>query len=84
MRAHVQSAIAVIAVQFGLVGSIPAQAIVMPLAPVFITLGVAAQRRADRGPRRADNDDRILQCHFLPPPSGALNAHPSAMRRRGE
>ncbi|BBH69954.1 hypothetical protein ACTI_66390 [Actinoplanes sp. OR16] len=44
-------AVSVLAVQFGLVASVPAQAIVMPLAPVLVTLGVAAQCRADRGPR---------------------------------
>ncbi|MCY1141890.1 EAL domain-containing protein [Actinoplanes sp. Pm04-4] len=43
--------VSVLSVQFGLVASVPAQAIVMPLAPVFITLGVAAQVRADRGLR---------------------------------
>ncbi|MCM4075966.1 putative bifunctional diguanylate cyclase/phosphodiesterase [Paractinoplanes hotanensis] len=42
---------AVLAVQFGYLASVPAQAVVMPLAPVFITLGVAAQNRADRGLR---------------------------------
>ncbi|MFI5895185.1 putative bifunctional diguanylate cyclase/phosphodiesterase [Actinoplanes sp. NPDC051513] len=44
--------VAVLAVQFGYVASIPAQAIVMPLAPLLVTLGVAAQGRADRGLRR--------------------------------
>lgn len=43
---------AVLAVQFGHIASVPAQAVVMPLAPVLITLGVAAQNRADRGLRR--------------------------------
>jgi diguanylate cyclase (GGDEF)-like protein len=32
---------------------VPAQAVVMPLAPVLVTLGVAAQGRAGLGPRRA-------------------------------
>jgi diguanylate cyclase (GGDEF)-like protein len=45
-------AVAVLAVQFGYVATVPAQAIVMPLAPVLITLGVAVQTRADRGLRR--------------------------------
>ncbi|GAA0579065.1 bifunctional diguanylate cyclase/phosphodiesterase [Paractinoplanes ferrugineus] len=45
--------VAVLAVRFGYVASIPAQAIVMPLTPLLITLGVAAQGRADRAPRRA-------------------------------
>ncbi|MET0418761.1 MAG: GGDEF domain-containing protein [Actinoplanes sp.] len=44
-------AVAVLVVQFGFIASVPAQAIVMPLAPVFVTLGVAAQSRADRLPR---------------------------------
>ncbi|GAA2635292.1 hypothetical protein Adu01nite_28890 [Paractinoplanes durhamensis] len=44
-------AVAVLAVQFGYVATIPAQSIVMPLAPVLITLGVAVQGRADRGLR---------------------------------
>jgi diguanylate cyclase (GGDEF)-like protein len=44
--------VAVLAVQFGYIASVPAQAIVMPLAPVLLTLGVAAQGRADRGLRR--------------------------------
>ncbi|WP_436528884.1 putative bifunctional diguanylate cyclase/phosphodiesterase [Actinoplanes sp. HUAS TT8] len=43
---------AVLAVRFGLIGSVPAQAFVLPLAPLLITLGVAAQIRADRGARR--------------------------------
>ncbi|MFI1995467.1 putative bifunctional diguanylate cyclase/phosphodiesterase [Actinoplanes sp. NPDC020271] len=43
---------AVLAVQFGVAGSIPAQACVLPFAPLLITLGVAAQVRADHGLRR--------------------------------
>ncbi|MCO8275824.1 EAL domain-containing protein [Actinoplanes sp. TRM 88003] len=42
---------AVLAVQFGFLASVPAQAVVLPLAPLAITLGVAAQHRADRGLR---------------------------------
>jgi diguanylate cyclase (GGDEF)-like protein len=45
-------AVSVLAVQFGYIAGVPAQAIVMPLAPVLITLGVAAQSRAVHGPRR--------------------------------
>jgi diguanylate cyclase (GGDEF)-like protein len=45
-------AVSVLAVQFGYIAGVPAQAIVMPLAPVLVTLGVAAQRRADHGSRR--------------------------------
>jgi diguanylate cyclase (GGDEF)-like protein len=45
-------AVSVLAVQFGYIASIPAQAIVMPLAPVLIALGVAAQSRAVEGSRR--------------------------------
>lgn len=52
--------VAVLAVRFGYVAGIPAQAIVMPLTPVLVTLGVAAQWRADLGLRRD------------PAPSGAL------------
>ncbi|MFC7529362.1 putative bifunctional diguanylate cyclase/phosphodiesterase [Actinoplanes sp. GCM10030250] len=44
--------VAVLAVQFGYIASVPAQAIVMPLAPVLVTFGVAAQSRADHGLRR--------------------------------
>ncbi|WP_433293004.1 putative bifunctional diguanylate cyclase/phosphodiesterase [Actinoplanes sp. CA-030573] len=44
--------VAVLAVRFGYAGSIPAQAIVMPLAPLLVALGVAAQGRAGRRPRR--------------------------------
>jgi diguanylate cyclase (GGDEF)-like protein len=47
--------VAVLAVQFGYIAGVPAQAIVMPLAPVLVTLGVVAQGRADlrrRGPAR--------------------------------
>ncbi|MEV6305030.1 EAL domain-containing protein [Actinoplanes sp. NPDC051861] len=44
--------VSVLAVQFGYIASVPAQAIVMPLAPVLVTLGVAAQIRADQGLRR--------------------------------
>jgi diguanylate cyclase (GGDEF)-like protein len=44
--------VAVLAVQFGYIAGVPAQAVVMPLAPVLVTLGVAAQRRADLGLRR--------------------------------
>jgi len=44
--------VAVLAVRLGYFGSIPSQAIVMPLAPLLITLGVAAQGRAGREPRR--------------------------------
>ncbi|MFC4072295.1 putative bifunctional diguanylate cyclase/phosphodiesterase [Actinoplanes subglobosus] len=45
-------AVSVLAVQFGYIAGVPAQAIVMPLAPVLVTLGVEAQRRADHGPPR--------------------------------
>ncbi|MEU4235830.1 bifunctional diguanylate cyclase/phosphodiesterase [Actinoplanes sp. NPDC026619] len=44
--------VAVLAVQFGYIAVVPAQAIVMPLGPVLITLGVAVQARAARGLRR--------------------------------
>ncbi len=44
--------VAVLAVQFGYIATVPAQAIVMPLAPLLFTLGVAAQRRARRAPAR--------------------------------
>ncbi|MEV4281548.1 putative bifunctional diguanylate cyclase/phosphodiesterase [Actinoplanes xinjiangensis] len=45
-------AVSVLAVQFGYIASVPAQAVVMALAPVLVTLGVAAQIRADAGRRR--------------------------------
>jgi diguanylate cyclase (GGDEF)-like protein len=44
--------VAVIAVQFGYAAGVPAQAVVMPLAPVLVTAGVAAQWRTMLGPRR--------------------------------
>ncbi|ASW57158.1 hypothetical protein CIK06_27965 [Plantactinospora sp. KBS50] len=44
--------VAVLAVRFGYVAGIPAQAVVMPLTPVLVTLGVTAQWRADLGLRR--------------------------------
>ncbi|MBL7255336.1 bifunctional diguanylate cyclase/phosphodiesterase [Actinoplanes sp. LDG1-01] len=43
---------AVLAVQYGYLASVLAQAIFMPLCPLLVTLGVAAQQRADRGLRR--------------------------------
>lgn len=52
--------VAVLAVRFGYVAGIPAQAIVMPLAPVLVTLGVAAQSRADRGLRRDNGSSGVL------------------------
>lgn len=52
--------VAVLAVQFGYVAGIPAQAIVMPLTPVFATLGVAAQWRADLGLRRDPAPSGVL------------------------
>ncbi|MEV6931236.1 EAL domain-containing protein [Dactylosporangium sp. NPDC051485] len=48
----VAAAVAVLAVRFGYAGAVPAQAIVMPLAPVLATLGTAAQWRATSGARR--------------------------------
>ncbi|GAA2335646.1 bifunctional diguanylate cyclase/phosphodiesterase [Dactylosporangium salmoneum] len=47
----VAAAVSVLAVRFGYAGVVPAQAIVMPLAPVLATLGAAAQWRATTGPR---------------------------------
>ncbi|MFF5225404.1 putative bifunctional diguanylate cyclase/phosphodiesterase [Dactylosporangium sp. NPDC000521] len=44
--------VAVLAVRFGFVAAVPAQAVVMPLTPVLATLGVAAQWRANLGLRR--------------------------------
>ncbi|MEU0562013.1 EAL domain-containing protein [Dactylosporangium sp. NPDC006015] len=44
--------VAVLAVRFGLIAAVPAQAVVMPLTPVLATLGVAAQWRANLGLRR--------------------------------
>jgi diguanylate cyclase (GGDEF)-like protein len=43
--------VAVLAVQFGYAAAAPAPAIVLPLAPVLVTLAVAAQQRADSGRR---------------------------------
>jgi diguanylate cyclase (GGDEF)-like protein len=43
---------AVLAAQFGYLAAVPVQAIVMPLAPVLVTMGVVAQERADPGPWR--------------------------------
>jgi diguanylate cyclase (GGDEF)-like protein len=44
--------VAVLAVQFGYVASVPAQAVVMPLAPLMAALAVVTQSRVDRGLRR--------------------------------
>jgi diguanylate cyclase len=44
--------VAVLAVQFGYAAGVPAQAIVMPLAPVLATVGAAVQWRANLGFRR--------------------------------
>jgi len=52
--------VAVLTVQFGFLASVPAQAIVLPLAPLMITLGVAAQGRADAGPRRDPGRPSVL------------------------
>ncbi len=43
--------VAVLAVRFGYAAGVPAQAIVMPMAPVLATFGVAAQWRANLGLR---------------------------------
>jgi diguanylate cyclase (GGDEF)-like protein len=45
-------AVAVLAVRFGYAAGVPAQTIVMPLAPLLATLGVAAQWRSNFGLRR--------------------------------
>jgi diguanylate cyclase (GGDEF)-like protein len=47
----IAGAVAVLAVRFGYDGGVPAQAVVMPLAPVLVTFGVAAQCRSRRQPR---------------------------------
>jgi diguanylate cyclase (GGDEF)-like protein len=52
--------VAVLAVRFGYLASVPAQAIVMPLGPVLVALGVAAQWRADPGPRRRPSRSDVL------------------------
>ncbi|MGC5049943.1 putative bifunctional diguanylate cyclase/phosphodiesterase [Micromonospora sp. DT48] len=52
--------VAVLAVRYGYVAGIPAQAIVMPLTPVFFTLGVAAQWRAELGVRRDQSRNGML------------------------
>ncbi|GAB3833529.1 bifunctional diguanylate cyclase/phosphodiesterase [Dactylosporangium cerinum] len=52
--------VAVLAVRFGYAATVPAQAVVMPLAPALVALGVAAQWRADRGPRRDTNRGGVL------------------------
>jgi diguanylate cyclase len=44
--------VAVLAVRYGYAAGVPAQAIVMPLAPVLATVGVAAQWRSNLGFRR--------------------------------
>jgi diguanylate cyclase len=45
-------AVAVLAVRYGYAAGVPAQAIVMPLAPVLATVGAAAQWRSNLGFRR--------------------------------
>ncbi|GIG88014.1 putative bifunctional diguanylate cyclase/phosphodiesterase [Plantactinospora endophytica] len=52
--------VAVLAVRFGYAAGIPAQAIVMPLTPVLVTAGVAAQRRAVLGARRGPARGGVL------------------------
>ncbi|MDG4829821.1 EAL domain-containing protein [Solwaraspora sp. WMMD1047] len=52
--------VAVLAVRFGYVAGIPAQAVVMPLTPVLATLAVAAQWRASLGVRREDRRSGVL------------------------
>jgi diguanylate cyclase (GGDEF)-like protein len=47
----VAAAVAVLAIRFGYAGGAPAQAVVMPLAPVLVTLGALAQWRSQREPR---------------------------------
>ena len=44
--------LAVLAVRFGYAAGVPVQAVVMPLAPVMITLGVRAQSRVGAGRHR--------------------------------
>jgi diguanylate cyclase (GGDEF)-like protein len=56
----VAAVVAVLAVRFGYAGSVPAQAIVMPLAPVLVTLAVAAQWRADLRLRRDQGRGGVL------------------------
>jgi diguanylate cyclase (GGDEF)-like protein len=46
------AAVAVLAVRYGYAGSVPAQAVVMPLAPVLATLAVQSQWRAHTERRR--------------------------------
>jgi diguanylate cyclase len=46
------AAVAVLAVRYGYAGSVPAQAVVMPLAPVLATLAVHSQWRAHTEHRR--------------------------------
>ena len=46
------AAVAVLAVRFGYAGGVPAQAVVMPLAPVLATLAVRSQWRAHTERRR--------------------------------
>jgi diguanylate cyclase (GGDEF)-like protein len=52
--------VAVLAVRFGYVAGIPAQAVVMPLTPVLATLAVAAQWRASIGVRRVRAQSGVL------------------------
>ncbi len=56
----VAGVVAVLAVRFGYAGGVPAQAIVMPLAPVLATLGVAAQWRAGLGLRHSSGRNGVL------------------------
>ncbi|WP_307868668.1 EAL domain-containing protein [Micromonospora sp. C95] len=52
--------VAVLAVRYGYVAGISAQAIVMPLTPVLFTLGVRAQWRAQLGVRRDQTRNGVL------------------------
>ncbi|MEV4350821.1 bifunctional diguanylate cyclase/phosphodiesterase [Actinoplanes sp. NPDC049596] len=44
-------AVSVLVAHYGLVATVPAQSVIMPLAPVLVSLGVAAQRRRHRPAR---------------------------------
>ncbi|HEU4346977.1 MAG TPA: EAL domain-containing protein [Actinoplanes sp.] len=55
------AAVAVVAVRFGAAGSVPAQALVMPIAPVLATLAVRSQwRSGDASAATHGRDDKLL------------------------
>jgi diguanylate cyclase (GGDEF)-like protein len=62
----IAGAVAVLAVRFGYAAGVPVQAIVMPLAPVLVTLGVAAQWRSNQRSSPGQRRDKARGGVLLP------------------